>query len=26
MVINGEKILGAQPAQDSFLRWVYDNG
>ena len=26
MIINGEKILGAQPAQDSFLRWVYDNG
>ncbi|NBS65975.1 MAG: D-alanyl-D-alanine carboxypeptidase/D-alanyl-D-alanine-endopeptidase, partial [Betaproteobacteria bacterium] len=26
MIINGEKILGAQPAQDTFLRWVYDNG
>ena len=26
MIINGEKILGAQPAQDAFLRWVYDNG
>jgi D-alanyl-D-alanine carboxypeptidase/D-alanyl-D-alanine-endopeptidase (penicillin-binding protein 4) len=26
MIINAEKILGAQPAQDTFLRWVYDNG
>jgi D-alanyl-D-alanine carboxypeptidase/D-alanyl-D-alanine-endopeptidase (penicillin-binding protein 4) len=26
MLINGEKILGAQPAQDAFLRWVYENG
>ena len=26
MIINGEKILGAQPAQDAFLRWVYDRG
>lgn len=26
MLINGDKILGAQPAQDAFLRWVYENG
>ncbi len=26
MIINGEPILGAQPAQDAFLRWVYEQG
>jgi len=26
MIANGEKLLGAQPAQDAFLRWVYERG
>jgi D-alanyl-D-alanine carboxypeptidase/D-alanyl-D-alanine-endopeptidase (penicillin-binding protein 4) len=26
LMFNGEPMLGAQPAQDAFLRWVYDNG
>ena len=26
MIINGEPIVGAQPAQDAFLRWVYEQG
>lgn len=26
MIANGEKLLGAQPAQDAFLRWVYEKG
>lgn len=26
MIANGDRLLGAQPAQDAFLRWVHDNG
>lgn len=26
LMFNGEPMLGAQPAQDAFLRWVYENG
>ncbi len=26
LIFNGEPILGAQPAQDAFLRWIYENG
>jgi D-alanyl-D-alanine carboxypeptidase/D-alanyl-D-alanine-endopeptidase (penicillin-binding protein 4) len=26
LIFNGEPMLGAQPAQDAFLRWVYENG
>jgi D-alanyl-D-alanine carboxypeptidase/D-alanyl-D-alanine-endopeptidase (penicillin-binding protein 4) len=26
MLANGERLLGAQPAQDAFLRWVYERG
>ena len=26
MIINSDRITGAQPAQDAFLRWVYEKG
>jgi D-alanyl-D-alanine carboxypeptidase/D-alanyl-D-alanine-endopeptidase (penicillin-binding protein 4) len=26
MIANGDRLLGAQPAQDAFLRWVHEHG
>jgi D-alanyl-D-alanine carboxypeptidase/D-alanyl-D-alanine-endopeptidase (penicillin-binding protein 4) len=26
MIANGERLLGAQPAQDALIRWVYERG